>query len=364
MKLSDFDYALPPERIAQRPLDARDDSRLLVLPRTEGAAQHAHFVDLPARLRAGDLLVLNDTRVFPARLIGRKVASGGRVEALLIESLGASRWSAICGSSKPLREGAELVFEGGEGEVLRATLERSEGDGVHLLAFDCDDAALMQVLEAGLGEIPLPPYIHREAEAEDWAEPPARLDDDRQRYQTVFARERGAVAAPTAGLHFTPQTFEALEAAGIERTFVTLHVGPGTFLPIRGETVEGHRMHEEVYEISPAAVEAIEACRARGGRVIGVGTTSLRALESAAVAAEDAAGVPLLPGRARTRLFVKPGYRFQIVDGLLTNFHLPRSTLLMLVAAMVGRERLLEAYQEAIAREYRFYSYGDAMLVL
>ncbi|MDF1562651.1 MAG: tRNA preQ1(34) S-adenosylmethionine ribosyltransferase-isomerase QueA [Deltaproteobacteria bacterium] len=354
MKLSDFDYELPGERIAQAPLARRDDSRLMVLPRlpVTDPPSHRRFRDLPGLLRAGDLLVFNDTRVFPARLQGRKATSGGKVEALLLESLGEGRWRALCGSSKPLRPGGELLFAEGRGEPIRAWIEEAEGEGVQRLRFELPDEALLARLEAGAGEVPLPPYIQRE-------EDDAAAGADRERYQTIFARERGAVAAPTAGLHFTEETFAALAAAGTERTFITLHVGPGTFLPVRGESVAGHKMHEESYEIGEAAAGAIAACKARGGRVISVGTTSLRALEAAASAAGE-----LAVGPGRTELFVTPGFGFRVVDGLLTNFHLPRSTLLMLVAALAGRERLLAAYREAIDEGYRFYSYGDAMLLV
>ncbi len=350
MKLSDFDYDLPEERIAQRPLADRDASRLLLLPRIEGAPSHHRFADLPRLLRPGDLLVCNDTRVFPARLVGWKVATGGRVEALLLEPHASGCWRALCGASKPIRVGARLAFGESSGALV-AEVEAAEGEGVFRLRFDASPDAILRALEAGLGEVPLPPYIRRQRAGEE----------DRERYQTIYARVPGAVAAPTAGLHFTASLFRALAETGVARTFVTLHVGPGTFLPIRTETLEAHTMHEEAYEIPAEAARAIRACKARGGRVVCVGTTALRAVEAAAARSVDGT---LPVGRARTRLFIRPGFEPRVADGLITNFHLPRSTLLVLVAALAGRERVLAAYREAITRGYRFYSYGDAMLIL
>ncbi len=342
MRVSDFDFQLPEPLIAQAPVSPRDASRLLVLP-AAGAVEHRAFTDLPDLLAEGDLLVFNDTRVLPARLLGLKEGSGGKVEMLLVEPLGGElprRWRAIGKAGKAIREGARLRF----GE-LGAEVERVEGEGFYTLALDREGPALEAALAAA-GRLPLPPYIRREPDAED-----------AERYQTIFARRPGSAAAPTAGLHFTPAILARLEARGVARTAVTLHVGPGTFLPVRAETLEGHRMHEERYEVSEAAVEAVEACRARGGRVVAVGTTALRTLESAFRAGG------LRPGAGRTSLFVRPGYAFGVVDRLVTNFHLPRSTLLMLVCALGGRERVLAAYAEAVACRYRFFSYGDAMLL-
>jgi S-adenosylmethionine:tRNA ribosyltransferase-isomerase len=342
MKVSDFDYQLPEELIAQVPVSPRDASRLLVLPHA-GSVEHRAFADLPDLLREGDLLVLNDTRVIPARLLGVREGTGGKVEMLLVDPVGGElprRWRAIGKASKPLRAGSRLRF----GE-LRAVVERAEGEGFYALLLDREGPDLEAAL-ARDGRPPLPPYIRREPTAED-----------AERYQTVFASRPGSAAAPTAGLHFTPGILARLEARGVARTAVTLHVGPGTFLPVRGDSLEGHRMHEERFEVSEAAVEAVEACRARGGRVVAVGTTAIRTLESAF---RDGC---LRPGAGRTSLFVRPGYTFGVVDGLVTNFHLPRSTLLMLVCALGGRERVLAAYAEAISCRYRFFSYGDAMIL-
>jgi S-adenosylmethionine:tRNA ribosyltransferase-isomerase len=340
--LSDFDYALPEDRIAQAPAEPRDASRLMVLPRRAGAPEDCRFGDLPRLLAPGDLLVLNDTRVLPARLLGAK-ETGGRCEMLLVEPLDGdegARWRALGQASKPIRPGARLRF----GE-LAADVEASEGEGLYALRFDRAGVPLREALER-VGRLPLPPYVTREPTAAD-----------RERYQTVVARAPGSAAAPTAGLHFTERLLGELTARGVARATITLHVGPGTFLPVRGEDLAAHRMHEERYEVPEATARAFAASRARGGRVVAVGTTSLRCLESA----WDGAGLRAGPGR--TALFVRPGYDFQAVDALVTNFHLPRSTLLMLVCAFAGRERVLAAYGEAVRRGYRFFSYGDAMFL-
>jgi S-adenosylmethionine:tRNA ribosyltransferase-isomerase len=343
MKLSDFDYALPEELVAQEPVTPRDASRLLVVP-PEGAPEHRTFTELERLLAPGDLLVFNDTKVIPARLVGTK-ATGGKVELLLCESLEPGpalgrRWRALGQASKPIRPGAVLSFDG-----LSAEVEASEGDGFYVVRLDRAGEPLEAAL-ARAGRIPLPPYIRR---------PPS--DADRARYQTIWARAPGSAAAPTAGLHFTESLVARLDARGVARTAVTLHVGPGTFLPVRGDDLDGHRMHAELYEVSGDAAGAIAACRARGGRVVAVGTTSVRTLESAW--SEGA----VRPGAGRTALFIRPGHAFRAVDLLVTNFHLPRSTLLMLVCAFAGTERVLAAYREAVARRYRFFSYGDAMLL-
>ncbi len=350
MKTSDFDFHLPDELIAQSPLPERDASRLLVLPRGGGAPSHRSFRDLPELLAPGDLLVLNDAKVIPARLRGAKVESGGRVELLLCDPLapvgGRAAWRCMGGSSKPLRPGKFLRFADDAGELQAEILATHEGGFVDV-AFDADPDAFLDRLDA-LGELPLPPYLGRAPEAAD-----------RERYQTIYARERGAVAAPTAGLHFTDAIFARLRERGSETAQVTLHVGPGTFMPVRAENVSEHRMHAERYHVPEATAEAIRAARARGSRVVAVGTTALRTLESAA---DGAGGARAGPGVSE--LFVTPGYRFTAVDALVTNFHLPRSTLVMLVAALAGQERLLAAYAEAVRERYRFYSYGDAMLVI
>jgi S-adenosylmethionine:tRNA ribosyltransferase-isomerase len=318
--------------IGQAPRPERDASRLLVLPRWQGDIQHRSVRELPALLAPGDLLVANDARVIPARLRGHKQGTGGKVELLLVEPLGGADWLALGQAAKPLREGQRV-------EVLGSLIEIAQvrEGGELVVRLPIEGEALWSFLDEA-GEMPLPPYIRH-----------APGPQDRERYQTVFARERGAVAAPTAGLHFTPALIAALRERGVELAFITLHVGPGTFLPVRARRTEDHRMHRERFVVPAQTAEAIGAAR----RVIAVGTTALRALE----ASEGR------PGEGSTDLFVTPGYRFRTVDGLFTNFHLPRSTLLMLVAAMAGLERIQEAYREAVARRYRFFSYGDAMLI-
>jgi S-adenosylmethionine:tRNA ribosyltransferase-isomerase len=337
MRKSDFDFDLPPELIAQQPPAQRGDSRLLFLDGAAGRLEDLRFADLPSLLRPGDLLVLNDTRVIPARAFGRK-DSGGQVEVLLERLLDARRCLAQVRSSKRPRPGQMIVLDGGVsvrvGERIGSFYELSfEGRPV------------LEALEA-IGHMPLPPYIRRpDAEA------------DRRRYQTVYARVPGAVAAPTAGLHFDAAMFERLGGMGIETAFVTLHVGAGTFQPMRVEEVREHRMHEEYIDVPVSVCEAVSRARGRGGRVIAVGTTSVRALEAAA--REDG----LVPYSGMTDIFIYPGYRFRVVDAIITNFHLPQSTLLMLVCAFAGTERVLDAYRHAVRERYRFFSYGDAMFV-
>lgn len=348
MRLDEFDYELPPERIAQRPAARRSESRLLVLDRDSGATAHRRFSGLPAMIRPGDLLVLNDTRVLPARLVGAK-ASGGRVELLLLERLGSEadgeRWRCWIKASRKPPTGAEIRFPG---ELAGRVLSREGKNWTVLLRAErrTVSAALAEV-----GRMPLPPYIRR---PDDEPSPV----DDRSRYQTVYARRDGAVAAPTAGLHFTREVLDEIAARGVETAFVTLHVGPGTFEPVEVSRVEEHRMHSERYEIGEATAAAVRRARERGGRVVAVGTTVVRTLEWCA---EERGTVRA--ARGECDLFIRPGYRFQVVDALLTNFHLPRSTLVMLVSAFAGRTRLLDAYREAVEREYRFYSYGDAMFI-
>ena len=342
MRTADFDFHLPERLIAQRPAQPRDCARLLVVGR-ELADRRVR--DLPALLAPGDLLVFNDTRVIPARLAGQR--GQARVEATLHKAAGApadgpARWWAFARPAKKLKAGDGVTFEGG----LAARVEAKGEGGEVLLAFDCDEAALLGRLEQA-GTMPLPPYIRQ-----------GRGDAaDREDYQTVYARAAGAVAAPTAGLHFTPDLLAALAAQGVESAWVTLHVGAGTFLPVKDEDPRRHRMHADWGVVSPATVAAIAACRARGGRLVAVGTTALRLLESAAADGE------LRPFRGETDIFILPGYRFRVVERLLTNFHLPRSTLFMLVAAFAGLERMQAAYAHAIAEGYRFYSYGDACLL-
>ena len=341
MRIADFDYLLPEELIAQEPIEPRDASRLMVVPR-EGAFQHRAIADLPDLLVPGDLLVLNDTRVIPARLLGKK-ESGGKVELLLCEPLAGGlgrRWRAMGQASKSIRAGAQLLFDG-----LTAVVEASEGDGFYTVTLDREGAELEAAL-ARAGQLPLPPYIRR---------PPD--DRDRERYQTILARAPGSAAAPTAGLHFTHALLDRLAAKGIERATVTLHVGPGTFLPVRAERLDDHRMHGERFEVPEATAAAVARARSRGSRIVAVGTTSARTLESAFQRGR------VVAGEGRTELFIRPGHTFGAVDSLLTNFHLPRSTLLVLACALGGRDRILEAYREAVARRYRFFSYGDAMLI-
>jgi len=335
--VAEFDYELPVELIAQQPLPERDASRLLVLPRERGAVRHATVRELPRLLEPGDLLVANDARVIPARIRGHKEGTGGKVELLLVEPLGGADWLALAQSSKPLRAGSVVDAHG-----ARISIVEARGEGEFVVRLPAEGEELWSYLDEA-GEMPLPPYIERPSG-----------DLDRERYQTIFARERGAVAAPTAGLHFTPQLVRELRDRGISVEHVTLHVGPGTFLPVRARRTEDHRMHRERYHVPERTTAAVNEAK---GRVIAVGTTALRTLE----AAHDGSGVRAGPGS--TDLFIAPGYRFRAVQGLFTNFHLPRSTLLLLVAAFAGTDRLRAAYREAVEREYRFFSYGDAMLI-
>jgi S-adenosylmethionine:tRNA ribosyltransferase-isomerase len=349
MRASDFDFELPPDRIAQAPLPRRDDARLYVLDRTGGApADHRHVRDLPSLLPEGALLVVNDTRVLPARLRGRK-PTGGRVELLLCEPLPTTTtptWRCLGGASKPIRPGA-LTLDGG----LAAEVLAVDGEYVDV-RFAASDAAFDAWLAAH-GEIPLPPYIHRDAARDP------RSADDRERYQTVFAHVPGAVAAPTAGLHFTQELLAALAARGVTGATITLHVGPGTFAPLRVDELEGQRLHHERYHIPDATAAAVHAARVAGRPIIAVGTTVVRTLEAAAT--RDGKGVSA--GAGTTDIFIRPGHRFRMVDAMITNFHLPKSSLMVLVAAFAGRERILAAYADAVLRGYRFYSYGDAMLI-
>ena len=343
MRISDFDYELPPEAIAQEAMEPRDAARLMRLPRAGGAPTDHVFRDLPRLLRAGDLLVVNRSRVFPARLLGRR-AGGGQAEVLLLRPEGDERWEAMVRPGRRLRPG-DVVAVDDDLSVAIETEARGE-DGRRRVRLAAKSGAVAAALERA-GHVPLPPYIRR----------PDRRDD-RDRYQTVYARETGSVAAPTAGLHFTPALLDALRAAGIDVAEVVLHVGPGTFRPVTADEVEDHRLEGEPYVIPPETAEAIVAARARGARVVAVGTTVVRTLEAAA---RDDGTVDA--GAGETDLVIRPGFRFRTTDALVTNFHLPRSSLLLLVAAFAGRERVLDAYAEAVRRAYRFYSYGDAMLL-
>jgi S-adenosylmethionine:tRNA ribosyltransferase-isomerase len=355
VRVDAFDFDLPPELIALRPASPRDSARLLVVaPGKTPPFADASIAELPALLSPGDALVLNDAKVIPAELQGRRTRDGATAEisVTLTKRLDANRWEALARPAKRLKAGDRISFGKEEGAcllgTLTATVEARGPEGEVTLAFDFADASLDEAI-ASLGEMPLPPYIasRRAADALDRAD-----------YQTLFAREEGAVAAPTAGLHFTPRLFEALKERGVTVHFVTLHVGPGTFLPVRGEDTAGHVMHYETGAISADAAAALNATKARGGKIVAVGTTSLRLLESAAGPEGK-----LAPFFDATNLFIIPGYRFRFVDRLLTNFHLPRSTLFMLVAAFSGLELMKRAYAHAIAERYRFYSYGDACLL-
>lgn len=340
---ADFDYQLPPERIAQHPLPQRSGSRMLLLPRAGGPPVCRQFTDFPGLLRPGDCLVINDTRVIPARLFGTKQPGGAKVEVLLAEQRKPGRWEAMLRPGRRLPPGTHVRVDGPDG--LAFTVE-ARLENTFVIAFDPLpdlDAAL-----ARAGAMPLPPYIRRQA-----AEP------DRRRYQTVYARETGAVAAPTAGLHFTPELLDTIRAAGVTVVPVTLHVGLGTFRPVEADNLADHVMHEERFALSAESATAINAARESGGRVVAVGTTSVRVLESCV--GDDGW---VAPASGRTRLFLHPPMRPRAVDGLLTNFHLPRSTLLMLVCTFAERERVLAAYRLAVREQFRFYSYGDCMVVL
>ena len=341
MKTQDFYFDLPPELIAQTPIVKRDASRLLVLPKEEGEVAHRHFYDLTDYLRPGDCLILNDSRVLPARLLGQRLPGGGACEVLLLIDRGDNVWECLVRPGKRLRRGARVSF--GDGK-LKGEIVDELPDGNRLVKFEYE-GIFLEVLDA-LGKMPLPPYIKSELQ-------------DRERYQTVYSRVVGSAAAPTAGLHFTPELLEKVQGMGVSLGYVTLHVGLGTFRPVKEENILDHDMHSEYCVIPPETAELINRTKANGGRVICVGTTSCRTIES--WAGEDG---HMEPSAGWTKIFIYPGYRFKVLDGLITNFHLPESTLLMLVSALAGRERVLEAYKEAVAEQYRFFSFGDAMLIV
>jgi S-adenosylmethionine:tRNA ribosyltransferase-isomerase len=368
MDVHDFDYDLPAELIAQEPAAERTSARLLHLSRDSGSVTHSTVADLPAFLRFGDLLVVNNTRVFPARLIGRRVPTGGAVECLLVRRVATERgrsgdgagtewgrsvdgnaelWEALMHPGQKLKPGAQVIFEGAR--TLHGVVLERHFYGRRLIRVWTDDGSDVSAAVDAIGQVPLPPYIKRHA-----------AGADRDRYQTMFAQARGSVAAPTAGLHFTPALLQALAARGVDVTDMTLHVGYGTFQPVRVDRVEDHHLEAEQYEISEATAAVVNRALEERRRVIAVGTTTTRALE--AIGAAN--GGRLVAGEGAIDLFIYPGFAFTIIAGLLTNFHLPRSSLLMLVSAFAGRERVLEAYHAAIAHGYRFYSYGDAMLIL
>ena len=340
MKTSDFNYDLPPELIAPTPLERRDGSRLLVLDRETGAMEHRHFYDLPEYLHPGDCLVLNDSRVLPARLLGHRVPSGGAVEVLLLQDKGDGVWECLTRPGKKTQPGTELSF--GDGE-LTATVVGALDGGNKLVQFHYE-GIFLEVLER-LGKMPLPPYIKEELE-------------DGERYQTVYSRVNGSAAAPTAGLHFTREMLDSIAAMGVNIAYVTLHVGLGTFRPVKADEITEHHMHSEFCMISAETAALLNRTRAAGGRIICVGTTSCRTLESFA---NDDGTFEEKSGW--TDIFIYPGYRFKAMDALITNFHLPESTLIMLVSAFAGREHVLKAYEEAVRERYRFFSFGDCMLI-
>jgi S-adenosylmethionine:tRNA ribosyltransferase-isomerase len=349
MHISEFDYQLPEELIAQQPLAQRDASRMLLLNRDRRMWIDSHFAMLPDYLRNLDVLVINNTRVFPARLIGDRHPSGGRVEVLLVRELEPSVWEALVRPGHKIKQGARLRFGNSK---LRAEMLDEPGDRLRLLRLESDER-LETVLEE-LGQTPLPPYIKRDTRRAAGASAA-----DRERYQTVFARERGAIAAPTAGLHFTTRMIEEVLARGVRVVEITLHIGYGTFEPVRVENVGLHRVAPEVFQISKDAAATINAARSSGGRVVAIGTTTTRALESAV----NSQGT-VEPGAKTANLTITPGYKFRITDALLTNFHLPRSSLLLLVCAFASHDLMLAAYRHAVVKRYRFYSYGDCMLVI
>ena len=338
MKTSDFLFDLPESQIAQTPIEPRDHSRLMCVNRATGALTHEHFYDVIDHLQPNDALVINETRVIPARLYGER-ESGGACEVLLLRQIGPKRWETLVKPGKKLRVGAQISFGGGR---MTATIVAPTDAGGRVVDFSCEgtfEAALDE-----LGEMPLPPYIHEKLR-------------DRDRYQTVYAREDGSAAAPTAGLHFTPELLQKIRDKGVEIVPILLHVGLGTFRPVKVEDVSEHVMHSEYCEVTPQAVAALRKARAAGGRIVAVGTTSVRTLESASLSGQ------LEPFRGWTDIFVTPGYEFKSVDALITNFHLPGSTLIMLVSAFMGREEALQAYKVAVEEGYRFFSFGDAMLI-
>ena len=340
MKTSDFYYDLDKSLIAQTPLPNRDESKLLVYDRGNGKTEHRIFSDITRYLRPGDALVLNETKVLPARLLGAKKGAGAACEILLLKRICADSWEAILKPGRRLRPGDIIVFS----DRLCAVIVKKKEDGVAEVRFE-HDGVFEEILD-GLGETPLPPYIHEKLK-------------DKDRYQTVYARERGSAAAPTAGFHFTEGLLKKIEGSGVKIVKILLHVGLGTFRPVKAENIEDHVMHEEYYSVPEEAADIINGARREGGRVVAVGTTSVRALESVS----DGAG-KISPGSGYTGIFITPGYEFKAVDALITNFHLPESTLLMLVSAFAGREKVLELYRIAAERRYRFFSFGDAMLIL
>lgn len=341
LKLEDFDFDLPMELIAQHPVEPRDSSRLMVINRSTGTFTHQVFRDLPSLLKSGDVLVVNNTRVIPARLIGEKEGTQAKIECLLLKRREQDVWETLVKPGKRLKEGQSVIF--GEG-LLRGELLEVLPDGNRVMRFTYE--GVFEAVLDELGSMPLPPYITEQLE-------------DKERYQTVYAKESGSAAAPTAGLHFTPELLERLRAAGITIVEILLHVGLGTFRPVKVDNIEEHEMHSEYYRVTEDAAEKINRAKHEGRRVIAVGTTASRTLESVASVKGE-----IQAGEGWTDIYIYPGYQFKIVDALITNFHFPKSTLVMLVSALAGRERILEAYNLAIQERYRFYSFGDSMLIL
>ncbi|ABO50193.1 S-adenosylmethionine--tRNA ribosyltransferase-isomerase [Desulforamulus reducens MI-1] len=341
MQLSDFDFELPEELIAQEPIKQRDQSRLMIVHRDIDRTEHKTFKDLLQYLQPGDVLVMNDSKVLPARIYGEKVSTGAKIEVLLLRQISANQWETLVKPGKRAKIGEILDF--GSGKMKGKIVDHTDVGG-RVIEFSCQEPFL-QVLEQ-IGSMPLPPYIKKPL-------------TDKQRYQTVYARQEGSAAAPTAGLHFTRELLEEIRNRGVSIVTVLLHVGLGTFRPVQVEDVTSHRMHEEYYEITPQAAEEINQAKLRGGRVIAVGTTSVRCLETSSNEAGQ-----VLPGSGFTDIFIYPGYQFKVIEGLVTNFHLPKSSLLMLISALAGREKILKAYQQAVTEQYRFFSFGDAMLII
>lgn len=340
-RLSDYDYDLPERLIAQTPLQDRSASRMMVLNRQDKSISHKHFSDVLDYLKAGDCLVLNDTKVIPARLYGEKENTGAHIEIVLLKRLSDTRWEVMTRPGKKAKPGVRFVFGSGE---LKCTVERVIDDGLRIVDFEFE-GIFEEVLDR-LGQMPLPPYITEKLE-------------DKNRYQTVYAKNSGSAAAPTAGLHFTKELLEKIKEMGVKVVYLTLHVGLGTFRPVKVEDITTHKMHSEFFQISEEAAKAVNETKKNGGRIIAVGTTSTRTLETAANEAGE-----ITPSSGWTDIFIYPGYKFKAVDALITNFHLPESTLLMLVSALYDREEVLRAYKEAVKEEYRFFSFGDAMLIV
>lgn len=350
MHINDFDYKLPEELIAQKPQKDRDKCRLMVLRRSDNSIEHRHFFDILEYLKEGDCLLLNDSKVIPARLYGIKEETGARVEFLLIKRIEGDTWETMVRPGKRLKPGDSVVFSDEDGKKLRAEILDYGEEGTRIVKMEYD-GILMERLEE-IGSMPLPPYISRPSN-----------DEDKDDYQTVYCHEEGSVAAPTAGLHFTTELLEKAREKGVKIAFVTLHVGIGTFRPVKCETIENHHMHFEEYSVSEETAEIVNETVLSGGRVISVGTTSTRTAESAACFDEKSGKYLLKAGSGSTDIFIYPGYEFKIIESLITNFHLPKSTLMMLVSALYDREHILKAYDEAVREEYRFFSYGDAMFI-